>query len=162
MDFSDGTVFFLFNPFTEDTLEEVSKALRKIAEEKRIRIVTWGPSVHYFSDQRWLKDTYIAGRQFSIFESLDLILDDLGLHDQDMQIEIFPHIPRAMGLGGSAALAVAIIRALSKYYKLNLSDEKVAGLSFRSETIVHGPASGIDNTLATYGRFIKFKKALLL
>lgn len=99
-----------------------------------------------------------AQHKFSIFESLDLILDDLELHNQDMQIEIFPHIPKAMGLGGSAALAVAIIRALSDYYNLNLSDARIAELSFKSETIAHGTASGIDNTLATYGRFIKFRK----
>lgn len=96
--------------------------------------------------------------KFSIFQSLDLILDELNLHGQDMQIEVFPHIPRAMGLGGSAALAVAIIRALSENFKLNLSDDYIAELSYKSENIVHGTASGIDNTLATYGSFIKFRK----
>ncbi len=99
-----------------------------------------------------------AKHKYSIFQSLELILDKLDLHKQDMKIEVFPHIPRAMGLGGSAALAVAIIRALSDFFKLNLSDEKVAELSYASETIVHGTASGIDNSLATYGRFIRFKK----
>ncbi|MCB0314500.1 MAG: mevalonate kinase, partial [Calditrichaeota bacterium] len=66
--------------------------------------------------------------------------------------------PRAMGLGGSAALAVAIIRALSAHYKLDLSDEQVNDLAYRSEQIVHGTPSGIDNTMATYGKFILFKK----
>lgn len=75
-----------------------------------------------------------------------------------MQIEVFPHVPRAMGLGGSAALAVAIIRALSEQFKINLSEDDVARLSFESEKIVHGSASGIDNTLATYGKFILFQK----
>ncbi|MCB0283200.1 MAG: hydroxymethylglutaryl-CoA reductase, degradative [Calditrichaeota bacterium] len=98
--------------------------------------------------------------KFSIFQSLDLILDELDLHSQNMQIEVFPHIPRAMGLGGSAALAVAIIRALSEQFKLNLKDEYIAELSLKSENIVHGTASGIDNTLATYGSFIKFKKGI--
>jgi hydroxymethylglutaryl-CoA reductase len=96
--------------------------------------------------------------KYSIFQSLDLILNELDLHDRNMQIEVFPHVPRAMGLGGSAALAVAIIRALSEQYKINLSDERIADLSYKSENIVHGTASGIDNTLATYGRFIRFKK----
>ncbi|KAA3615642.1 MAG: hydroxymethylglutaryl-CoA reductase, degradative [Calditrichaeota bacterium] len=96
--------------------------------------------------------------KYSIFQSLDLILDELDLHDRNMQIEVFPHVPRAMGLGGSAALAVAIIRALSEHYKLNLADKRIADLSYKSENIVHGTASGIDNTLATYGRFIQFKK----
>ncbi|MEJ2538183.1 MAG: mevalonate kinase, partial [Calditrichia bacterium] len=89
---------------------------------------------------------------------LDLILNRLGLNDKDMQIEIFPHIPRAAGLGGSAALAVAIIRALAQYFKIKITNEEVSSLAYESEIIAHGTASGIDNTLATYGKFTLFKK----
>jgi len=96
--------------------------------------------------------------QYSIYQSLDLILESLDLTDRSMKIEIFPHIPRAMGLGGSAALAVAIIRALSAHFRLNLSDERVNELAFKSEQIVHGTPSGIDNTMATYGKFILFRR----
>ncbi len=96
--------------------------------------------------------------KYSIFQSLDLILNTLGLQDKNMRIEIYPHIPRAMGLGGSSALAVAIIRALSKHYELNLGDEQINALAFKSEQIVHGTPSGIDNTMATYGKFILYKK----
>ncbi len=99
-----------------------------------------------------------AQHKFSIFLALEKILSELQLQDRAMRLEIFPHVPRAMGLGGSAALAVAIVRALSEYFKLNLSDEDVWRLSYLSETIVHGAASGIDNTLATYGKFLLFKK----
>ena len=42
-----------------------------------------------------------------------------------MRIEVYSEIPRAMGLGGSAAVAVAIIRALDLHYELGLSDEDV-------------------------------------
>ncbi|GJQ62702.1 MAG: hypothetical protein SCALA702_17550 [Melioribacteraceae bacterium] len=96
--------------------------------------------------------------QYSVYRSLEMILDELDLRDRNMTLEVFPKLPRAMGLGGSAALAVAIIRALSQHYKLNLSDEHVNSLAFRSEQLVHGEPSGIDNTLATYGKFILFKK----
>lgn len=99
-----------------------------------------------------------ADHKYSIYKSLFLILNRLGLRDKDMQIEIFPHIPRAAGLGGSAALAVAIIRALSSYFKLKITDEEVSNLAYESELIAHGSASGIDNTLATYGKFTLFKK----
>jgi len=96
--------------------------------------------------------------KYSIYKSLDLILQELGLSDRDMKVEIFPHIPRAAGLGGSAALAVAIIRALSLHYNLNLSDERISRLAYKSEMIAHGTASGIDNTLATYGKFSLFRR----
>ncbi len=94
----------------------------------------------------------------SIYESLDLILNKLGLANEDMKIEIFPHIPRASGLGGSAALAVAIIKALAKYFELKLSNEEISDLAYQSEIIAHGYASGIDNTLATYGEFLLYKR----
>ncbi len=96
--------------------------------------------------------------KYSIYSSLDLILKKLGLENQDMKIEIFPHIPRAAGLGGSAALAVAIIRALSDHFELNLPSTEISQLAYESENIAHGSASGIDNTLATYGEFTLFRR----
>ncbi|MDX1444327.1 MAG: hydroxymethylglutaryl-CoA reductase, degradative [Gammaproteobacteria bacterium] len=87
-----------------------------------------------------------------------LILEKLGLEDRDMKIEIFPNVPRAMGLGGSAALAVAAIRALDRHYSLGLSDNDVNALAFECEKVAHGTPSGIDNTMATYGRPLLFRK----
>jgi len=86
------------------------------------------------------------------------ILDELGLGDRGIRIEVFPDVPRGMGLGGSAALAVAIVRALDLHFKLGLSDEEVNQLAFQSERIAHGQPSGIDNTLSTYGLPLVFRK----
>lgn len=99
-----------------------------------------------------------ADHQYSIYRSLEMILDHLDLRDKPMNIEVFPEVPRAMGMGGSAALAVAIIRALNKHFELGLGDDDVRRLSFESENIVHGGASGIDNTVSTYGNLIMFQK----
>lgn len=99
-----------------------------------------------------------ADHQYSIYKSLEMILDHLDLRDRGMNIEVFPEVPRAMGMGGSAALAVAIIRALNKHFKLGLGDDDVRRLSFESEDIVHGGASGIDNTVSTYGNLITYQK----
>jgi hydroxymethylglutaryl-CoA reductase len=99
-----------------------------------------------------------ADHKYSIYKSLDMILERLQVENRSMKIEVFPHVPRAMGLGGSAALAVAIIRALDEHFKLNLSNEDVYDISFESENIIHGSASGIDNSLATYGKFTLFQK----
>src|SRR5690625_7456289 len=62
-----------------------------------------------------------------------------------------------MGLGGSAALAVAVIRALDARFALELSDERVNALAFECEKVAHGTPSGIDNTLATWGDFMLFR-----
>ncbi len=86
-----------------------------------------------------------------------VMLDELGLSDRAMRIEVFPDVPRSMGLGGSAAMAVAIVRALDKHYRLGLSDEEINRLAFEAEKLAHGHASGIDNTLACYGKPIVFR-----
>lgn len=94
----------------------------------------------------------------SFEKPIALILEKLGLIERDMRIEIFPSVPRAMGLGSSAAVAVAIIRALDIHYHLGLSDAEVNSLAYECEKVAHGTPSGIDNTLATYGRFLLYKK----
>lgn len=99
-----------------------------------------------------------ADHKYSIYHSLEMILDSLNLRNKGLNLEIFPEVPRAMGMGGSAALAVAIIRALNNQFKLGLTDKEVQELSLKSEHIVHGGASGIDNTVSTYGNLIMFQK----
>ena len=42
-------------------------------------------------------------------------------------------IPVASGLGSGAAVSVAIIRALAKYLKKDLTDEQVSALAFKTE-----------------------------
>ena len=86
------------------------------------------------------------------------ILDRLGLTDRTMRIEVFPDVPRGMGLGGSAAIAVAIVRALDRHFGLGLTDAQVNELAYLSEEIAHGQPSGIDNTLATYGKPLVFRR----
>ncbi len=90
---------------------------------------------------------------------LGSLLKTLGLADTGMTIEVIPHVPRAMGLGGSAALAVAIVRALDRAFHLGLDDEAVNAHAYECERFAHGTPSGIDNTLATWGRPILFQRA---
>jgi hydroxymethylglutaryl-CoA reductase len=99
-----------------------------------------------------------AAQPQSFHKPSGVILTELGLTDRPMRIEVFPHVPRAMGLGGSAAVAVAIIRALNEHFALGLSDEEVNRLAFESEKVAHGTPSGVDNTLATYGKFVLYRK----
>ena len=88
---------------------------------------------------------------------LALLLERLDLAARSLTIEAFPSVPRAMGLGGSSALAVAVIRALSSHFKLDLSNERVNQLAFECEKAAHGTPSGVDNTIATYGSPLLFE-----
>ena len=96
-------------------------------------------------------------KRSSIEETAALLLEGLGLAGRGMRIEVYSQIPRAMGLGGSAAVAVAILRALNNHFELGLSDEKINQMAFKAEQVAHGTPSGIDNTVATYGRPILYR-----
>ncbi len=89
---------------------------------------------------------------------LAMLLHQLGLNEKSVAIEVFPNVPRAMGLGGSAAIAVAVIRALSDFFDLALSSERVNELAFQCERSAHGNPSGVDNTIATYGEPLLYKQ----
>jgi mevalonate kinase len=67
-------------------------------------------------------------------------------------------IPVASGLGSGAAVSVAIIRALAKHLKKDLTDEQVSALAFETEKLYHGTPSGIDNSVVTYGKPVYFVK----
>ncbi len=98
-----------------------------------------------------------AKRPPSFTRSLARVLESLGLSGRGMRIEVFPNVPRAMGLGGSAALAVAVLRALDRHFTLGLSDERINELAFECEKVAHGTPSGLDNTLATFGEFMLYR-----
>lgn len=94
----------------------------------------------------------------SLHKSLHLITQRLGVSDEPMRVEVFPHVPRAVGLGASAALAVAVIRGVAEAFDIELSEREICDLSYDCEKIAHGTPSGIDNTLATYGTPIVYRK----
>jgi len=88
-----------------------------------------------------------------------LILEEMNLSHTGMKIEVFSDIPRGMGLGGSAVMAVSIIKALNHHFQMSLSVEEINKLAYESEKIAHGNPSGIDNTIATYGYPIIYRKS---
>ncbi len=89
---------------------------------------------------------------------LRLILEKLDIAGQSFAVEVESRIPLAMGLGGSAALAVALIRAFDDLFTLGLDDRAVDKLAFECERLSHGTPSGIDNNLATYGETVLYSK----
>lgn len=110
---------------------------------------------------RWNVEHHLhrdPAQQKSFEKPFFLILNRLGLHDRNMRIEVFAGLPRAMGLGSSAAICVAIIRALNETYDLGLDDAQVNALAFEGERVAHGTPSGIDNTVASFGQFILYRR----
>lgn len=63
---------------------------------------------------------------------------------QNFSIKIESSIPPERGMGSSAAVAVATIRALCDYFDQALTNEDLLKWSNLSEVIVHGNPSGLD------------------
>ena len=91
--------------------------------------------------------------------ALALIMRQLGVQDRGFYIRVRSRIPPAMGLGSSAALAVAIIRAFDNLLGLNMGNGAVDKLAFECEKLTHGTPSGIDNNIAAYGEPVLFSKS---
>lgn len=87
-----------------------------------------------------------------------LIMRHLGIGDRGFYIRIRSRIPPAMGLGSSAALAVAIIRAFDKSLGLDMDNGAIDRLAFECEKLAHGTPSGIDNNIATYGQPVLYSR----
>ncbi|HFI0716313.1 TPA: mevalonate kinase [Streptococcus suis] len=64
--------------------------------------------------------------------------------DPAIHIEISSSIPAERGMGSSAAVAVAVARALFAYYEKELTDSELWDIVQSSEKIAHGNPSGID------------------
>ena len=86
------------------------------------------------------------------------ILDNLGIGRRAFGIRVQSALPRGMGLGSSAAFAVAIVRAFDNLLGLSLGDDRVNEIAFDCEKLAHGNPSGVDNTLATFARPMLFRK----
>jgi mevalonate kinase len=75
-----------------------------------------------------------------------------------LNIHIDSQIPPCSGMGSSAAVAVATVHATSLALGLQLDPRKVSDLAYEAEKVVHGKPSGIDNTIATFGGAIAYRK----
>ncbi len=75
-----------------------------------------------------------------------------------MRIKISSTIPAGAGFGSSAAVSVAMIRALSAFLGHPLQNEEINQLAYQMEVRQHGTPSGIDNTVITYNRPVYYTR----
>lgn len=67
-----------------------------------------------------------------------------------IRVRITSDIPPASGLGSSAAVSVAIIRAVCAHFDHDLAADRTAQMAFQVEKLQHGDPSGIDNTVVAF------------
>ena len=67
-------------------------------------------------------------------------------------------LPAGAGLGCSAALGVAVVRALDEAVGLEAGADAVAERTLAWERVFHGNPSGLDNTMAAHGGVACFER----
>lgn len=76
------------------------------------------------------------------------------------RIQITSTIPLSSGLGSSAAISTALIRALSAFWGKRMTDEEVSRAAFEVEKIYHVTPSGIDNSVVVFQQPIYYQKGI--
>ena len=110
-------------------------------------------------DERKTAKGYSEEKRLQQLESIERMLKAMNLDTKTpLDIWIGGTLPGFSGLGASAASSVAIARAISEELSLNLSNEKINQIAYEGEKAYAGNPSGIDNTAATYGGLMWFKK----
>jgi hydroxymethylglutaryl-CoA reductase len=82
----------------------------------------------------------------------------IGVDPSGFVVTVTADLPAGVGLGSSAALSVALLRALAAFTGHAREDAAVCAHALAIEEIFHGFPSGIDNTVATFGGLITFTR----
>jgi mevalonate kinase len=110
-------------------------------------------------DERKTAKGYSEEKRLQQLESIERMLKTMEIDlKTPLNIWIGGTLPGFSGLGASAASSVAIARAIAKELRMNLADEKINQIAYEAEKAYAGNPSGIDNTAATFGGLLWFRK----
>jgi len=110
-------------------------------------------------DERKTAKGYSEEKRLQQLESIQNMLKAMGIDPRiALDIWVGGTLPGFSGLGASAASSVAIARAIAQELGMKVVDEKINQVAYEAEKAYAGNPSGIDNTAATYGGLMWFKK----
>ena len=110
-------------------------------------------------DERKTAKGYSEEKRLQQLESIQNMLKAMGINQKiALDIWVSGSLPGFSGLGASAASSVAIARAIAQELHMKIAAEKINQVAYEAEKAYAGNPSGIDNTAATYGGLMWFKK----
>lgn len=97
----------------------------------------------------------------SIGRGFRAALEAAGLSPDDAPVSVTMdgELPPGVGLGSSAAFAVALVRSLLAFRGDHPTDDAVIAAAERVEQVFHGTPSGLDHTIATIRGCVWFERA---
>ena len=113
-------------------------------------------------DERKGAKGYTEKKRVQQKESIERMLEAMEIDSEKAVLDIWlgGNLPSFSGIGASAASSIAIARAIAEEFRMDLSDEKINAAAYEAEKAYAGTPSGIDNTAATYGGLIWFRRNL--
>lgn len=91
--------------------------------------------------------------------AISLTLDSFKILSQPIQIAIDSTIPQERGMGSSAAVSVAIVRALCDYYSVTISNKQLHLIVNQAEVIAHESTSGLDTLMTSTSKPVIYRKS---
>jgi mevalonate kinase len=83
---------------------------------------------------------------------------DLALPDQGLRVDIESDIPVGRGMGSSAALTVALLRARAAWSGETLDFARLHAEGFAIERVFHGTPSGVDHAVSARGGALRYRR----
>jgi mevalonate kinase len=153
-----GKVILFGEHFVVHGIPGVVSAIDSTTDAEVVKI-TQGIEIR---DERKGSKGYAEEKKLQQKESINRMLNIMGLPvNTAIKIWLGGTLPGFSGLGASAASSVAIARAISEEFKLELSDKRINEIAYEAEKAYAGNPSGIDNTAATFGGLMWFQKRSL-
>ena len=82
----------------------------------------------------------------------------LGDAFDNLDVDVTFEVPLSGGLGSSAALAVALIRAQCTYEEIQLDPDEMLSRAISIENVAHGKSSGLDPAICLRGGLISYRR----
>lgn len=138
-------------PALAAAIDHGCRAEAEIAAESVLAVQPWGVRV---LAQRAESDPEreLLRRAFAV------VCEAYGDAGKGLAVAATMEIPGGAGLGGSAALSVAVIRACDAALGVERDDAAVIDLSLAWERVFHGNPSGVDSAMAARGGLALYRK----
>ncbi len=104
------------------------------------------------------KSSYFHNKTDTLSVALFTALKYLKKENAKIKYKVTSQIPPKRGMGSSAAVSIAAIRAVFDYFEENLDDELLEKLVHAAEIVAHKTPSGIDAKTCLSDKAIKFIK----
>lgn len=91
----------------------------------------------------------VPSNLLNITTAIDLVLETFQLGQPGLNIKIQSDIPQERGMGSSAAVTVAVVRALADLFDLRMTDFQLRVIVNQAEVIAHQSTSGLDTLMTS-------------